>query len=216
MTGIVNSTTGMEHIAREMAIILLQEMNNAVEQQETAWGPLDEEWALLRNVPYEPVLIERIPAANFHLGTRPSLIKASVDAFPNVTVMADLAAPDDLDDIDQMNKYSIGVFIQIFVKGATEAEVNARIQRTAEAANICVLSNPTLRGYVQDMDATPTIGITDVNVRREKTAYGNEWFMQGARIEYQIGKAAVKPSGDSSFLAPAPASQYAGINIDQA
>lgn len=216
MTGVVNSTTGMEHIAREAGIILLQQMNDAIVRQQDAWHPLDEEWAGLRGVDYEPIGLEEIPLPNFHIGIRPSLIEAKMNAYPNVTVMSDLAAPNEADEVDQMNKYVISLFVGIFVKGENEVEVNARIQRTVEAANICVLSNPTLRGYVNEMDGTPTIQITEPNARQEKTSHGKKWFLQGARIEYLIAKEAITPTGESRYEAEPPAPQYAGINIDQA
>jgi hypothetical protein len=101
------------------------------------------------------------------------------------------------DQYDQIDVYRDNLFVEIMVK-ATQDEgeeiVNRRVQRTAEAVNICILRNETLNGIVAGFDTAPTLRLSDVFTRKERTAYGPEWFWQGARLEYAVRKEATHPS----------------------
>jgi hypothetical protein len=203
MTTLVNSPTlGLERVARECLIVLMETLNDELPAQDAIWAPLDEDLATRRGVVYEPVTLEPVEIQNFSLGHRPSLIEAPVEGYPNVSVMADRAGQSPYDEIDQMNNYQLRLFIECMVKSLKgEEEVNARVQRMTDAVNVCVMSNPTLRGVVYGIDGEPEIQFTEVFPRKERTSYGAEWFWQGSRIEYTVLKEATMPSG--SFSRPA-------------
>jgi hypothetical protein len=194
MTLVDSPTFGSERVAREAVIVLLETLNDTIPDLDSEWAPLDEELATLRGVDYVPIELEPLETENFYLGHRPSLIEADVDKYPNVSVMADRVGASSGNDVDQATDYDISLWVEVMVKSLdSEEEVNARVQRLADAANRCMMSNRTLRGVVSE--------ISDVFVRKEKTAYGKKWFWQGARLQYTVEKQAAMPSGD--FLRPA-------------
>lgn len=217
MPSLINSPTlGLERIAREALIVLLETVNDAIEEQQSYWDTLDEELATARGIDYVPLTIEPIESQNFYLGHQPSLLNASVDKYPNISVMADHAGAGG-DDYDQGEIYSDRLWVEIMVKSATanEEEVNSRIQRTMDAVNICMLSNPTLRGTIHGYEGPPTADIGEVFTRKERTAYGEEFVWQGARLEYMVRKEAQMPLGETAHAASRSPSNLAGYDIDQ-
>lgn len=221
MATLINSPTlGLERIAREACIVLLETLNDAISEQETAWNTLDEEFADARGIDYVPITLEPVEGSNFYLGHRPSLLNASVDKYPNVSVMADHAGAGG-DQYDQGEVYSNRLWVEIMVKSTTseeepnEEEVNARIQRTVDAVNICMLSNPTLRGTIHGYEGPPSADVGEVFTRKENTAYGNEFVWQGARLEYMVRKEAQMPLGSEAHPASRSPSNLMGLDIDQ-
>lgn len=200
MTTMVDKPTfGTERLARETLIILIETLNDEITHQNEIWAPLDEELATIREQTYEPIELESIEPPNFHLGHKPSLIEAPVEGYPNVSVMSDRAVPSGVDDYDHQSIYDDRLVVEFMVKSLrAENEVNSRVQRLADAINICVMSNRTIRGVVNEFSVTPTLFLSDVFIRSEKTSYGNTWFWQGGRIEYTVQKEAAMPSGSDS------------------
>lgn len=217
MPSLINSPVlGLERIAREACIVLLETVNDAISEQEAYWGTLDQELATARGITYVPITLEPVESQNFYLGHQPSLLNASVDKYPNISVMADHAGAGG-EGTDQGESYSDRLWIEIMVKSATanEEEVNARIQRTVEAVNICMLSNPTLRGTIHGYEGAPSADIGEVFTRKEQTAYGNEFVWQGARLEYTVRKEAQMPLGAAAHPASRSPSNLAGFDYDQ-
>lgn len=215
-TMVGSPTLGMERVAREALIILIETINDALPEQDDYWAPLDEELADLRGVDYAPITLEPVDLTNFYLGHQPSLIKAPVERYPNISVMADHAGTEGDNDYDQGEAYGLRVWVELMAKSVTgEEEVNARIQRMTDAVNICMVSNPTLRGTIHGYDGPPSADIGEVFTRKERTTYGAEWFWQGARLEYRVRKEAQMPSGDGAHIASRSPSNLAGYDIDQ-
>jgi hypothetical protein len=117
---------------------------------------------------------------------------------------------------DQMTIYRDTLYVEVMVKSmASEEEVNRRIQRTAEAANMVLMRHQTLRNVVGGFDDDPTMIIGDVFTRKERSSYGDRFFWQGARLEYPVRKEASNPPSGVSIFRPAePRSEMA--MIDQA
>lgn len=217
MTTLVHSPIiAMEVMAHEAVKILIQTLNDELPVQEAFFATLDEELAELRGVPYEPYTLEEVPTKNFHLGFQPSLIKAPLEEYPNVSVMTDRAGQGSFDNIDQMDSYSLQLLIELLVKSENDAEVNARALRTAEAVNVCMMSNDTLNGVVAGFDGPPTVQAGEVFYRKAETSYGEEIAMQGVRLEYAVTKEAAKPYGSFARPAGSAPSLLAAANIDQA
>src|SRR4051794_38356702 len=159
MTLVDTTEIGMERIAREGLIVLIETLNDELPNQDAKWAPLDEELATLRGVPYEPIVNELVAPENFYPGHRPSLIKAPIDKYPNVSVMADRAGQAQDDNIDQISIYNDALVIELMAKSSTsEEEVNSLARRMAEAVNICLMSSRTLRGVVNEFQGVPTVG----------------------------------------------------------
>ncbi len=218
MPSLINSPTlGLERVARETLIVLIETLNDELAAQEIAWAPLDEDLATRRGLTYEPTLLEPVELQNFYLGYQPSLINAEVEKYPNVSVMADRAgsAPGG-EAFDHIDVYLLSLSIELMVKSLkSEEEVNLRVQRMADAVNICMLGNKTLRGKVSAFEGAPDVNVSEVFVMKEKKAYGPEWVWQGARLEYVVRKEAQIPSGAFSRPASNSPSLLSGANIDQ-
>lgn len=211
MPALVESPTiGMEQIARQALIILIETLEDELIHQEEVWEPLDKELAEKRGLKSEPIELEIPELKNFYPGHVPSLINAPIERYPNIAVDADRAASGLNNTLDQASIYGVSLFVEFMVKSEkSEEEVSARAQRTLDAINICLMSNRTLRGVVQELDDTPTVQLSEVFTRTEKASSRKKWFWRGGRLEYVPQKVAAMPSGE--FLRTASAS-----TIDQA
>lgn len=216
MTLVNSPIIAMEVMAHEATKVLIATLNDELPVQEAFFAVLDEELADLRGVPYEPYSLEPVPTENFHLGFQPSLIKAPLEEYPNVSVMTDRAGQAPFDTVDQMDAYALRLLVELLVKSPNEAEVNARALRTAEAVNVCMMSNETLNGTVAGFDGPPTVQMGEVFYRKEATSYGDQVAFQGVRLEYAVTKEAAKPHGSFARPAGSAPSLLAAANIDQA
>jgi hypothetical protein len=203
MTLITDSTIGTEDVQRQAFLVALDHFNDALIAIASKWDINDEALALRLGVEYVPTVLEPIPVENFYEGHVPSLINAPVDKYPNFAVMVFRATPGAENDLmDHGDLYRDSLVIDVMVKGQNEQEVNRRAHRTAEAANLCIRSNPTLYGVVDGLDTAPSLDISDVFVRRdkEKGHYGQTWFWQGARLSYGVRKTATLASSIGGFM----------------
>lgn len=200
MTTLTDSPTiGLEMIARQGLIVLMETLNDELVTQEEIWKPRDEELAEKRGIDFAEITLEPVQPENFYPGHKPSLIEAPLDGYPNVTVEADAAGPSTSDLLDQAATYGVSLYVEFMVKSVeSEEEVSARAQRMLDAINVCMLSNRTLRGVVLEIGDTPNVAVADVFVRKAETSYGDKWFWRGGRLEYAVEKIAAMPSGDSS------------------
>lgn len=210
-------TLGLEMVARQTLIVLMQTVNEELPQQDANWESLDRELFEMRGGnpdDFVPIALEPVAPENFHLGYRPSLIKAPVEGYPNVCTIVDRSVPaDDNEELDQMFSTTMNLVVEVMVKSLdSEEEVNARVQRMADAVHVCIASNRTLQGLVNEIEATPVIGLSEIFPRKEKTAYGQEFMWQGARLEYPVKKEAAMPSG--TFLRPAIRQSLGNISGD--
>lgn len=216
MTLLLNNTRiGLEEIQRQAFLVIFENANNAIAQIESEMAVSDQEFANRTGRPYVPVEIERISNENFHEGHRPSLIKASIERYPNVSVWALRATPSaESGDFDQISVFNTLLYVEIMVKAEGdqgEEVVNHRVQRTMEAVNAVLMANQTLNGAVSGFSADPTVNLTDVFTRKERTSYGPEWLWQGARLEYAVRKEAGIPAASTgSFF------RSVDYDIDQA
>lgn len=193
---------GLEQIQRAALVQLIANTNDYIAQVEEFMTSSDIEVATLTGMDYVPTEIERIAQGHFYEGHRPSLISAPVTNYPNLAVMAFQAQPGSDGELDQFDTYTDQLVIEIMVKAIENEEiVNRRIQRTAEAVNMAIMVDTTLGGVVTGFEGPPSLDLTDVFTRKEKTSYGSHWYWQGARIEYAVRKEAVRPtpSGGSIF-----------------
>lgn len=191
---------GLERLQREAFIVLFNKLNDELALVESAWAQLDQQLSTLTPYDYVEINLEGIQPQNFYLGHRPSLIQAPINRYPNVSIMAWRAGSEAPDNIDQLASYRQNLAIEVMVKSRTykeadepdlltaETEVNARIQRTTDAVNNVILANKSLNGVTTEISRTPSITLSDVFVREEKTSYGDKWLWQGSRLEYDVTK----------------------------
>lgn len=191
---------GLERVSRAAYLALFASLNAEIAVQTSTWAPLDEEVGQIKGVVTAPIYLEQIDSGNFHQGHRPSLIEAPIEEYPNVSVMAYQGNPSD-DQSDQFDNYIANLFVEIMVKAQApdiledrqayhraEEEVNARAQRTAEAAHNVLARDRTLGGAVSDLETPPSVALTDVFTRRQERVRGPVFLWQGARIELEFEK----------------------------
>jgi hypothetical protein len=212
-------STGLEYVQRQALVCLIRELNDEILIVQEAWNSSDEEMAEMREMDYVATILEPVDLQDFHEGHRPSLISAPIERYPNVSVMCNRANPAaGSEQYDHMNVYRDALYVDIMVKAQptsddqehlNEAEelVNRRVKRMADAVNSVLVRNRTLNGAVGGYDADPTITIGDVFTRKERTAYGQHWYWQGARLEYAVRKESALPSSTGS--------SYLTADIDQ-
>ena len=202
MTTLTAPITGLELVQREAFFVLFDALNVAIGEIEEVMQISDEDFAIRTGREYIPTTVERIAPEHFYEGHRPSLIKAPVDNYPNCAVWSVRATPTaESDSLDQLSSYRDLMYVEVMVKSiVSEEEVNRRILRTIESVNICIMRNPTLNGSVSGLITDPTLDVSDVFTRKERTGYGAEWFWQGARLEYAVRKEAVIPSSPGSVF----------------
>lgn len=222
MTLLLDTTFGLGQVQRAALRQIFSNLNDVIDEINSIMVPEDTEFEefLGRENP-SGTSVEHIESANFHEGHRPSLIKAPISEYPNCCVWCVRAIPTAESALmDHGASYNDLLYVEIMVKaspGEDEEDVNRRIERTAEAAHICLMRDPSLGGKVTGFSSEPTLNLSDVFVRRERTSTGPQWYWQGARIEYAARKDAVQPSSTpgSIFRAANSPSQFFGADIDQ-
>lgn len=213
---------GLEVIQRAAFLRLFDHLNDIIAEVEDKWAESDETFADHIGVPYVPLVVHRIANTNFYEGHRPSLIKAPIDKYPNVSVWGVRATPHAENAAsDHTNIFSNLLYVEVMCNSIEdEGIVNKRLVRTCEALNAVMLADPTLGGVVTGMAGDVSLSVSDVFTRRENTSYGSEWFWQGARLEYVVRKDSVLPSTTtgSIFRSGIPAGMTAAdiALIDQA
>lgn len=191
-----NTFLGPEFIQRAALFHLFDNLNDALAEIETTMQLYDTEFDTRLSRTTDITVVELIAEENFYEGHRPSLIKAPIDKYPNCAVMVARATPaPDNALFDQQDSFSEVLSVEIMVKSqSSEDEVDRRCKRTVEAVHLTMKRDQTLGGAITGFDS-PSVIFGDVFTRKERTAYGDEWFWQGARLEYPVRKNA--PSVDS-------------------
>lgn len=202
-TLLIGKELGIERIAREISVILINNINAELLVEDAKWNTLDSDLAVLRGVPYVPCVSNPVSAKNIHVGHKPSLIKAPVENYPNISVMSYAVNNSPFSPIDQGEINSVTTFIETmvldgpypkedssdyFIEKAEEL-VNRKIQRMVEAIHSVIFTRPTLNGLVLGIQKPPRVVITECLIRHETTMdNNNDYYWQMARLEYNINK----------------------------
>lgn len=192
----VEGAIGFEEVTRAAHVIMIQELNDALDTENERWKKADLELQeLMGGEGVGQIDIEPIPLPNFHEGPHPSFLEAPPVFFPNVSVMAYAIQPDATNLFDQVDEVGMRLFIETIVKAGpvpegSEAEfetiVHRRIERSTEAVHAVIRNNRTLRNTVQSIDRPPRGGIGQSWLRKEDKGRGPRWLMHGSRLEYQL------------------------------
>jgi hypothetical protein len=209
MTIMTNALIGAEQIQRAGFLQLFTDLNPVLAEIEEFMVTSDQAFAAATARPYVATELEPVAADNFHEGHTPSLISAPITDFPNCCVWVTRAAPaPGSEQYDHQTGWLQNLTVECMAKSETsEAEVDRRIKRMAEAVNVALTSDLTLGGVIHELETPPTVIWGDVFTRKERTAYGPHWFWQGVRMEYPVRKEATMPTASGEF---------AGLDIDQA
>lgn len=197
----VDDATGLEWLAREVLIILANELNDEIAAQQAKWATADQDLFATLERAYSETTLEPIALSRFYLGHIPSLIDAPIDYFPNIAVTAFESGPDETLGADLYHGIVNIVAIELMCKSGPYADkdldarylgeelVNRRTHRTVDAVVAVLNKNPNLNGLALGLQAPPTVEIFDVFKRHESRDRGPLWLWQGARLEFQIQRA---------------------------
>ncbi len=188
------SGIGLELVQRQIALTLYNDLDAAIDEQQSLWQTRDENWAAATGSTPEYVEIEYVAAEHYYAGHKPSLIENPTPSdYPNVAVMCYQGRPS-AEVYDQASNFVVNCDIEAMVKGASEAETDARMHRTTEAIHNVLTNNNRLDGLTSGWDNDPVIQITDIFKKREENSYGDEWFWQAVRLRYTTTKHNKLPS----------------------
>lgn len=191
-------SVGLEQIQRAAFMQLFAKLNACLGTVQAAWETSDERFAQVTGREYVPTLLESVEPENFHDGSRPSLIGAPIEKYPNVSVMCYRGTPaPGTDQWDHQDIYRTNLVIETMVKaGPEEGEevCNRRAHRMVEAAHFALVSDKTLGGVISGFDGTPTTSVSELFTRKERSHVGPHWFWQGGRLEFAVRKEAVSVS----------------------
>jgi hypothetical protein len=193
---------GMGDVQRAALLQIFDSLNSVALEVNQAYAADDEFTATRLSREYVPVTIEPVTNENFYEGHHPSLIEAAIDRYPCCSAWAMRATPAAGSAAsDHTTIYNDLLYVEVIAKAIEgETMVNLRIQRMAEAVNICLMKDPTLGGRVSGLLSDPTIILSDVQIRREKVRYGDSWYWQAARLEYAVRKDASQPPSSPGQL----------------
>jgi hypothetical protein len=193
MSDLIQSGFGTELIEREAIIILSQQLNEELLAVQLLWEDKDIEINQL--IGEEPITVDLEPVEerNFHYGSKPSLIEAPIDNYPNICAIADSADASD-SDYDQFNNYVNTLAIEIMCKSLyNESEANRRASRTLQAVHNVMMRNQTLNGIIEGFDNDPSSILSDVFTRSDHSQGEPDWYWRAGRIDYQITRQAKIP-----------------------
>lgn len=176
-----------EEIQRQTIKILYDDLNTEITNRSAGWTTKDTTYYASIGRPAPGFTVEQVDTENFYPGVVPSLIKAPIEKYPNVSAYAWQAVPTNSRD-DTAEEYRITLAIEVMVKSITsELEVNSRIQKTLEAIHAIMVKNLSINHTVNTSNA-PIKTMGDVFIRRESNGRGPEWFWQGGKLEYVVEK----------------------------
>jgi hypothetical protein len=220
---------GLEDLQRAAFYVFFEGMNNSLDEIQARWEDRDARFNTVTGQNIPPTILEHIETKNFYEGHKPSLIRGNPDLYPNVAVFGTQATPaPESDRFDQLDSWLDSLLVEVMVRGNDEETTNRRIQRTVEAAILCLRRNPTLGGAVFGMQTAPTVIISDlfaVNSPSQGGAYpgernstgstsGARYLWQGAQIQFRVQKDSVSPSSGPGTFADASQIDYSQY-IDQ-
>lgn len=199
MSILAGTEIGMERIAREALVTLVNELNDAIDVEDAKWASLDAELANKLGLPFRPCKTNHVRKDNFYMGHRPSLIEADFDYYPNVAVMI-ASAVKGADPLDQLESNRLTMWIEAMAVDGPytqkhknferEAEdlVNRKVQRMAEAIHAVLNSNRTFGGVIFEIEGISNASVSNCERRRNPGGSGDEFYWQMLRLEYTINK----------------------------
>ncbi len=199
MTYAVGTDAGLELIGRQIALVLVHQLNEEIAVQESAWQSLDEEFYSLTGITNsQPITLERVPATHIYIGHIPTLIDAPPARYPNVSILP-FSSRANGKSIDLYHGTSVTVQIDVMCKAGPypdsdaspspgEEFVNKRTQRTVEAVAAVMTRNQNLEGLTTELSGPPSIELSDVFGKHLHRDKGPRYWWQGGRLEYRFDR----------------------------
>jgi hypothetical protein len=161
---------GSETVINRIEAVLLDAYDEALVAIDQRQAPEDEARALLRDIPYVPVITPAVPAENIHPGYLPSFIQTADEYrfYPLVAIVPDTIMKDPENVMqDQQNVFANAITIHVLSRNddaipeddplaamAAQGLVERRVVRMAEAMRLLVRTDARLR-MIFGSDADP-------------------------------------------------------------
>lgn len=198
MSVLFGKEIGLERIAREALVLLVNNLNTELEAEDAKWVQLDKDLAAELGIKPVSCISNKVKNENFYMGHRPSLIEAPVEKYPNVCAMAYRSAKSG-DQGDQYEGHQIRLYIEAMVVDGPYAQaqeldrkgedlVNRKVQRMTEAIHNVMVSNRTLGGIVLELHDVPSAEVSECFRRRQTKGHGNDYYWQMVRLDYNVNK----------------------------
>ena len=203
MSSFVSSTDiGMEQIAREGALILIDQINDELAVTDAFWQQMDIDLAAAQGITYYECISDQVESRNVHPGHRPSFIERGAEDYPNINVMSFQSNPSGFSNYDQGEDVSVTFYIEFMVKSGPfepdpegkfieegEILVNKRAQRMGETIHRIISGNKTLNGLISGFEGAPSVKYTDCMRRTDTTSGGEyDYYWSMGRIEYKVSR----------------------------
>jgi hypothetical protein len=191
MPQVINSALGLEEIFDVIALVIIEDINPALEKVYERRFDLDKTMAEAKGIDFEPIDYEEVPSDHIHVGNFPSLVFDSVPVkeYPYIALTLEDYSPDPEDALqDHMNVFRDGIVVHC-LSVASELEgpeiVFRRSCRMAEAVFIALASNNQTQRMLSGL-SNPVRGRPSIPWRYQFEGYGDNYWFQAIGTQYQI------------------------------
>ena len=183
---------GAEEIVDEAFLVVRESLNDAIAAQKTRWDDMDKTRATRMGSVWSQLVVEEVPADNFHIGSIPSFVQTDdrVAHYPMVVVTPGRTIPDGEDArMDHYSVYQNAVSFHSFARANPEegAEVAyRRAMRMAEAVHRVVHLERGLRQLVAGVSGPILVDRSEPWFFPAEDGHGEDWCWMAVMHQYQV------------------------------
>jgi hypothetical protein len=142
---------GIEELIDAIDIVLRDKFDDALAYQQAKGDIHDQQRAQALGIEWKPLVLDSVPATNFHAGSLPSFIQSDdrEEHYPLVATVPGRIAPDPEDiSYDQIGVVLDLISIHVFAKAEDPHLSFRKAARMAEAMYQIVVGDPRIRGKI--------------------------------------------------------------------
>lgn len=183
---------GTEEIVDEAFLIIRDVFNGVVASQQARWDALDQRRATRMGIVIPQIIVEPVPADNFHVGSIPSFVQTDdrVQYYPMVVVTPGRTIPSAEDAaMDQYNVYQNAIAFHSFARGNPQEGPEIayrRAMRMAEAVHHVIHANNELRHMVAGTSGPILVDRSEPWLFPAEDGHGEDWCWMAVMHQYQI------------------------------
>lgn len=189
---------GSELVVDEMFIVMRNQLNDAIAYISDGMVENDQLFSAQVGRDFSPLVVEPIPADNFHIGDIPSFVQTDdrVSNYPMAVVMPGATLPDaENAGADQYDVFTTAVQIHVFAR-ANPAEgpevAYRRSMRMAEAVHR-VVKTTALWHIVAGVSGPQLVTRSEPWFFPAEDGHGDDWCWRAVMHQYQIKNYSTTP-----------------------
>lgn len=188
---VLSQSTGVEEALDEIEVVLIRDINPALDEVYSRRVQSDKDRAERRQIPYVAIEYEEVPPSHFHTGNFPSLVLEEVpkDAYPYVVLTIDDYTADPADaQNDHMNVYRDAVVVHCLAKASPQEGsevVFRRAVRMGEAVFLALASDSSMQKRLGGL-SNPLRGQPSIPWTYQDKGRGKDWWYQAVGTSYAI------------------------------